>query len=174
MTIDQKTIQAIIIKMQKLEDSVKKCAPHPDNPGHRGFIYAKSDQRTSGSRDSVFGALVADHILGVGLGAFSEGIIGELDAGHFIDAADEFWVERQQSKENKAQAVRLSFHAACLGSEYQAREMAFDADLPKRVQLERMYMRLSRKLDQAEFDYDTSPEHKLENELKCVEYDYAA
>ena len=150
MTANEQQIQAIIIRMQKLEDAVKQCAPHPDNPGHRGFIYAKSDQRTSGDRDSMFGSLVADQILGCGLGMFSEEIVGDLDFGHFIDAYDEFWVDRRQSKENRARAAINSFNAARLGNKYKALEVAFEKDLPIRVQLERMYMKLSLELDKIE------------------------
>lgn len=165
MTVNPQDLKAIIIQMQKLEDAVKQCAPAPDNPTQCGFIYAKSDSRTAGDRESLLGSIVADHVLGCGFGFMSQDLVGGLDAGHLIEAYDEFQVERNQAKQNKARAALNSFNAARLGSKYKARELAFEKDLPKRVKLEHAYIRLSRNLDELESVLEMKPDLKRDLDL---------
>jgi hypothetical protein len=170
MTINPQDLKAIITKMQQLEDAVQKCAPNPDTPEKKGFLYAKSDSRTSGDSESLLGSMIADHVFGCGLGFMSEGLVGDLDAGHLIEAYDEFQVERGQAKENKARNALHSFNAACLGSEHKAREVAFSRDLPKRVKLEHAYIRLSRDLDELEtqMEMEQSLKHEFDFEQKIA------
>lgn len=161
----QQQKQAIMAQMKRLEESVKQCAPHPDNPKHRGFIFAQSDSRLTNGDDNMFSTLVADQILGCGLGVFSEGIIGEADIGHIVDVYDQFWVDRRQSEESRARATLNSFNAARLGSKHAALEIAFEKDLPVRTQIERQYMQFSRQLDDLEMAFDSKFEMKLNPEL---------
>lgn len=158
---DQQMDIAAVMKM--IEAEVMKLAPEPG--GQRGFIYATADARAGGNGDDLVGDLIAEQMLGVATGGATF-TLGGLDAGNVIDIADEFYVDRAKTNINRSNAFKMSFGAASTGSFEKAMEMAFESDLPRRVQLERQYMILARKLDDAmnpEFNFD--PKYDLDPDL---------
>ncbi len=160
--------------MKMIEAEVMKLAPEPG--GQRGFIYAKSDARVADSGDDMLGGMIADAMITVATGgAFSS--LGGVDVGHVVDAVDEVYVDRAKSKQAKSRAFQTAFDSARLGSRSEALKQAFERDLPKRVQLERQYMVLARKLDEAnepEFNFDLkremNPDLALERHHKMGAY----
>lgn len=154
---------AVASAMKMIEASVMKLAPHPDNPAHRGFIYARSDARASGggAQDGMLGSLIAEQIVGMAFGGMMPSCLDGIDVTNVIDAADEFYVDRSQSAPARKRAFHMSFDAAVMDSKHSAYEAAFMRDLPRRVQLERQYIQLSRRLDKM-----MSPEMQLKPELR--------
>ncbi len=157
----------IVAAMQMIAAQVMDLAPEPG--GQRGFVYASADSRACSGGDDFAGGLIADAMISVVTGM----PMGGLDAGHAIDAIDEVYVDRAKTKQQRSNAFSKSFGSAAMGSKAAMLEKAFEADLPKRVQLERQYMILANKLDETHeaklnFDLkrDLDPDLALERHHK--------
>ncbi|MAF68292.1 MAG: hypothetical protein CMH25_02980 [Micavibrio sp.] len=161
----------LIDAMKMIERQVMTLAPDPDKG--RGFAFATADSRASSAGDDMADGIIVDMALDVVTGGMSSAAtIGGMDASAVVDVADEFYVDRAKTNQARSRSFGLSFRGAALGSKKAAMQEAFEGDLKQRVQLERAYMILRNKLDQApkpgldlEFDLRKvlDPDYKLKH-----------
>lgn len=159
MPIDKQK-QHIIAALKALEAEVAKLAPHPNAPDFRGV------SATGIPQDGLVGGLIVEQMAGMAFGGMIPAALEGIDVSNVVEAYDMFSVERARDRLGLKRAACLSFNGAAESSPFKALEKEFEKDLPKRVQLVRHHMSLTRTLEEMDAEPDFLPKFKPEFELK--------
>lgn len=146
--------QAVIAQIQQLVKELNKCAPHPDRPDQNGPLFLQKDanHQLPSENDGMLGSMLMDGMLGSAFTSVANDTASEWvnSFQNAVECTSEYAQDRSGNNHyqiGQRRVIAGNFNnIGSRGPEYTAMMNAYQADLPRRLSLEKWISHETRRL----------------------------